>query len=71
MKMVCPRCGTVMVYRAEITIGNGDGSVVEYYYRCPRCGYRLHDLTVRLARNRSGGLVLVARINRRANRRRT
>ncbi len=54
-----------MVYRAEITIGNGNGSVVEYYYRCPRCGYRLHDLTVRLAKNGNGSLVLVAKINKR------
>ncbi len=45
----CPRCGTVMEYRVEIELGDGVRRIV-YYYRCPRCGYRLQDLVLTVSR---------------------
>jgi len=55
-KMSCPRCGTPMEYWVEIEIGDGFKKV-KYYYKCPRCGYRLQDETLIIKRN-SGGIVL-------------
>ena len=40
---LCPRCGIAMEYRMESeSLSNGTRRVV-YYYRCPRCGYKVYD----------------------------
>ncbi len=51
MEVSCPRCGTRMEYRVEIELGNGVYRRATYYYRCPRCGYRVQDLVVTLRRS--------------------
>ncbi len=58
-EVVCPRCGTRMTYRIEAELGNGNGRTVYYYYRCPRCGYRLQDLVVRVKRNNGSPMMVV------------
>ena len=47
----CPRCGTRMEYWVEIEVDGSDGRRVKYYYRCPRCGYRINDAVVRVKRS--------------------
>jgi C4-type Zn-finger protein len=43
---LCPRCGVAMEYRVESeNLSNGTRRVV-YYYRCPRCGYKMYDAVV-------------------------
>jgi len=40
---LCPRCGVAMEYRVESeSLSDGTRRVV-YYYRCPRCGYKIYD----------------------------
>ena len=50
-EVVCPRCGTRMEYRVEVELGNGVQRKSTYYYRCPRCGYRILDLVVTVRRS--------------------
>lgn len=50
-EVVCPRCGTRMEYRVEVELGNGIQRRSTYYYRCPRCGYRILDLVVTVKRD--------------------
>lgn len=51
VEMACPRCRTKLEYRIEIELGNGDMRRIIYYYRCPRCLYRLTDATVVVRKN--------------------
>ncbi len=56
-EIVCPRCKTRMEYRLEIELGDGNYRKLIYYYRCPRCGYRVHDMLLNIKRN-NGQLVV-------------
>ncbi|MET1102124.1 MAG: hypothetical protein ABWW69_06605 [Pyrodictiaceae archaeon] len=58
-RVVCPRCGITMEYRVEVEIGDGVERKIHYYYRCPRCSYKLVDVNLRLRRN-NGKIVLEA-----------
>jgi DNA-directed RNA polymerase subunit RPC12/RpoP len=40
-----------MEYRVEIELGNGTSRRATYYYRCPRCGYRVQDLVLTVKRS--------------------
>jgi DNA-directed RNA polymerase subunit RPC12/RpoP len=46
-----------MEYRVEVELGNGMYRRATYYYRCPRCGYRVQDLVVVMRRS-DGKLVI-------------
>jgi len=59
IEMACPRCRTRLEFRIEIELGNGDMRRIIYYYKCPRCLYRLTDATIVVRKNNSNkGLVL-------------
>jgi len=49
----CPRCRTRLEYRMEAEIGDGSRRVIRYYYRCPRCGYRIYDSVIVVKKNGS------------------
>ncbi len=55
-RMPCPRCGTPMEYWVEIELGDGYKKI-KYYYKCPRCGYRLQDEIIVVRRNGSNIIV--------------
>jgi C4-type Zn-finger protein len=55
-RMPCPKCGTLMEYWVEIELGDGYKKI-KYYYKCPRCGYRLQDETIIIRRNGSSLVV--------------
>lgn len=58
-EMTCPRCRTRLEFRIEIELGNGDMRRIIYYYKCPRCLYRLIDATIVVKRGNGGdGLVI-------------
>jgi len=58
-KLLCPRCGTNLEYMAEAeTTGNGYKTIT-YFYRCPRCGYRLDDELLVVRRMSSSIIVRV------------
>ncbi len=50
--VVCPRCGSRMMYMIEVEMGNS--RTVNYYYRCPVCGYKLVDLRIVVRRSDRG-----------------
>ena len=54
----CPRCRTRMEYRVEMEFGENGMRRIRYYYRCPRCGYRVHDLSLVVRRGNGGGVVI-------------
>ncbi len=56
-EVACYRCGTRMEHWAEV---EHDGAISRkyYYYKCPRCGYRLGDLTVKIQKQKGKGVVL-------------
>ncbi len=56
-EVVCYKCGTKMEHWAEVE-HNGAISRKHYYYKCPRCGYRLGDLTIKIERREDRGIVL-------------
>jgi len=59
IEITCPRCRTRLEFRIEIELGNGDMRRIVYYYRCPRCLYRLTDATIVVKKNNgSKGLVI-------------
>lgn len=41
--LLCPRCGTNLEYMAEAEATGNGSKTITYFYRCPRCGYRLDD----------------------------
>ncbi len=55
-RVACPRCGTPMEFWVEIEYVEG-AKRIKYYYKCPRCGYRLQDAVITLRRS-NGGLVI-------------
>ena len=55
-RMTCPRCGTSMEHWVEIEIANG-GKQIKYYYKCPRCSYRVNDLVLSIKRQ-NGAIVV-------------
>ncbi len=55
-RVACPRCGTPMEFWVEIEYVE-DAKRIKYYYKCPRCGYRLQDAVITLRRS-NGGLVI-------------
>ena len=58
VEVACPRCGTRLEYWIEKEPGNSMRRIT-YYYRCPRCLYRLNDTTIVVKRNNNGnGLVI-------------
>ncbi|ALL01176.1 hypothetical protein Pyrde_1128 [Pyrodictium delaneyi] len=54
----CPRCRTRMEYRVEMEFGENGMRRIRYYYRCPRCGYRLQDLVIVVKRGDNGGVIV-------------
>ena len=59
VEMACPRCRTRLEYWIEKELGNGGMRRITYYYRCPRCLYRLNDTTIIVKRSNNGdGLVI-------------
>ena len=56
--VVCPRCGSKMVYVIEIEGSNS--KTIRYYYRCPVCGYKLEDLSLTVRRSGNGGVEIEA-----------
>ena len=49
--LICPRCGINLEYMAE-TENMSDGiRKITYFYRCPRCGYRIDDEVLFLEHN--------------------
>ncbi len=49
--LICPRCGINLEYMAE-TENTSDGlKRITYFYRCPRCGYRVDDEVLLLEHN--------------------
>ncbi len=65
MTRSCPRCFTRLEYRMEIEIGDGSRRVVRYYYRCPRCGYRIPDSEIIVKKNGSKVLLQLSEYVRR------
>ena len=57
-RVLCPRCGSQMVYLIDIEGGNS--RKIHYYYRCPLCGYRLDDLYVIVRRGSNGSVEIEA-----------
>jgi len=55
----CPRCGVKMEYWVEIELGENGQRRIKYYYRCPRCGYRVSDAV--LVVKRVDGRIVVER----------
>ncbi len=51
-RVICPRCGNLMVYMIEIEGGNSKR--LKYYYKCPVCGYKLDDLVLSVRRGDEG-----------------
>ncbi|KSW12261.1 hypothetical protein CF15_05790 [Pyrodictium occultum] len=47
-----------MEYRVEIEFGSDGAKRIRYYYRCPRCGYRLPDMTIIVRPGSNGGMVI-------------
>ena len=59
VEMACPRCGTRLEFWIEKELGNGNMRRITYYYKCPRCLYRLIDATIVIKRGNGGnGLVI-------------
>ncbi len=48
--VACPRCGVRMEYWVEMELGSDGTKRIKYYYRCPRCGYRLMDAVITVKR---------------------
>lgn len=58
-RVACPKCGTPMEYWVEIELGSDGSKKIKYYYKCPRCGYRLNDAVVIV--KRENGFIVVER----------
>jgi C4-type Zn-finger protein len=56
-KVACPKCGTPMEYWVEIELESSGARRIKYYYKCPRCGYRLQDAIIAVKRE-DGKLVV-------------
>ncbi len=48
--ILCPRCGSVMVYHIELELQQDGTRIVNRYYRCPVCRYKIIDSRVVLRR---------------------
>lgn len=60
-RLLCPRCGTNLEYMAEAeNVGNGSRTIT-YFYRCPRCGYRLDDELLVVKKNAASIMVKVVK----------
>ncbi len=62
-QVVCPRCGSKMMYIIEAEGSNKRR--IRYYYRCPVCGYKLEDLAVSIEHNGAGVVIEVLETRRR------
>ena len=59
--LLCPRCGTNLEYMAEAeNVGNGSRTIT-YFYRCPRCSYRLDDELLIVKKNATSIMVKVVK----------
>lgn len=56
-RITCPRCGVSMEHWVEIEIFDG-GKKIKYYYKCPRCSYRVNDLILSVKR-RNGTVIII------------
>ena len=56
--VICPRCGSKMVYVIEIEGSNSRS--IRYYYRCIVCGYKMEDLALTVRRSSNGGIEIEA-----------
>lgn len=56
--VICPRCGSKMVYVIEIEGSNSRS--IRYYYRCIVCGYKMEDLSLTVRRSSNGGIEIEA-----------
>ncbi len=59
-RLLCPRCGTNLEYMAEAEYVDGSRTII-YFYRCPRCSYRIDDEVLVVKRNGSEILIKVVK----------
>ncbi|WP_236751876.1 hypothetical protein [Acidianus sp. HS-5] len=57
-EVLCPKCGIRMEFMAE-TESNNEGREVRYFYRCPACGTRISESTLKILRRDSSVIIKV------------
>jgi len=59
--VICPKCHTIMEFSMEAETFGGGIKKVTTFYRCPVCGYRIHDLTVEINRFNGSAKIKLSR----------
>ena len=52
-EILCPRCKIPMILNIEKS-ASASGTLINYFYRCKNCGYRLDDATILMKKKGEG-----------------